>query len=126
MQALSAGDRSALRALALSEAEFRDVVWPALPASRPERNIPWDYAWQDLKGKSDAHLEARLAAWEDRGYRVISVAFAGETTDHGSFRVRRHSTVTLIDSVGQETRTRLFGSLIEMDGRYKVFSYVVD
>ncbi len=123
---LARRDLAALRALAVTEAEFREIVWPALPASRPERNVPWDYAWKDLHGKSDAHLRAQLLAWEDRGYRVVSVAFRGATTDYGRYRVRRESVVTLRDRDDRETTGRLFGSMIEMDGRYKVFSYVVD
>ena len=38
-------DLEALRALAVTEAEFRDLVWPKLPAGRPERNLPMDYVW---------------------------------------------------------------------------------
>jgi hypothetical protein len=126
VDALDRGDAPALRALALTEAEFREVVWPSLPASRPERNIPWDYAWGELEGKSDAHLRARLAAWKDRGDRVVAVDFRGPTTDHGRFRVRRRSVVTLRDADGRERPERLFGSVIEMDGRFKIFSFVVD
>ena len=126
VQALAERDLAALRALAVTEDEFRDVVWPSLPASRPARNVPRSYAWETLHSKSEAHLRARLATWEDRGFRVVSVAFQGPTTDHGPFRVRRQSVVTLRDRHGRETAGRLFGSVIEMEGRFKVFSYVVD
>jgi hypothetical protein len=124
--ALAAHDVEALRKLALTEDEFRGVVWPRLPASRPERNVPWDYAWNDLHAKSSAQLQARVRGWKDRGFDVVRVAFEGETSEYDTFRVRRKSVLTLRDRDGQETRGRLFGSVIEQDGRYKVFSYVVD
>ena len=123
---LAARDAEGLRALALSEAEFRDIVWPRLPASRPERNVPWEYAWGDLHGKSEAHLAELLARWQDRGYALVSVAFRGDTTDHGAFRVHRASVLELRDADGRAHTARLFGSMIEMGGRYKAFSYVVD
>jgi hypothetical protein len=34
--------------------------------------------------------------------------------------------VTLRDARGARTTVRLFGSMIEQDGRYKVFSFVTD
>ncbi len=51
----------ALRDLALNEIEFREQVWPELPAARPERNLPFSYVWGDLRQKSDANLERTLA-----------------------------------------------------------------
>ena len=54
-------DRARLDALALSEQEFRDHVWPDLPAARPERNLPFSYVWGDLHQKSNISL-ARDAA----------------------------------------------------------------
>ena len=42
------------------------------------------------------------------------------------FRIHRKTVVTLRDSLGQERRRRLFGSTIEMGGRVKVFSYILD
>ena len=58
-------DVAALEHLSVSELEFRRVVWPRQPAARPERNIPWEYPWRDLAGKSRLQLRAacrRVAA----------------------------------------------------------------
>jgi hypothetical protein len=42
LAALVLRDAGRLRALPLSEGEVRKHVWPELPASRPERNVPFD------------------------------------------------------------------------------------
>lgn len=123
---LTARDVDRLAALALTEDEFRWLVWPKLPTSRPGRNIPWDYAWNDLRTKSVMQLQARVHEWEDRGYTLVRIDFKGETTDYETFVVRRDSVVTLRDRDGRESQGRLFGSIIEQRGRFKVFSYVVD
>jgi hypothetical protein len=40
--------------------------------------------------------------------------------------VQRESELTVKDPSGTERQIRVFGSMIEKGGRYKVFSYVVD
>ncbi|HEY8551646.1 MAG TPA: hypothetical protein VIL35_16925 [Vicinamibacterales bacterium] len=124
--ALSRRDRAALRGLAVGEEEFRFLVWPRQPAARPERNIPWDYVWKDLSAKSEYQLRRLLATWRGHGAEPIAVTFEGRTTDYGTYRIHRRSVVTLRDANGQTRHVRLFGSLIEQDGRWKVFSYVID
>ena len=60
MGAVERRDATALRALALNEQEFRDHVWPELPAARPERNLPFSYVWGDLRQKSEEGLALTL------------------------------------------------------------------
>jgi hypothetical protein len=119
-------DAAALERLAVSEQEFQRLVWPRQPASRPERNIPWEYAWRDLAGKSRLQLRGRVSEWRPAAVTVVDVRFDGEATDYGSYRVLRKSRVTLRDAEGRLTTARLFGSIIEQRGRFKVFSYVAD
>lgn len=127
IRALDAGDATALERLAVNEREFRQLVWPRQPAARPERNIPWDYAWKTLSARSRQQLSGRLSEWtRQAGVTVADLRFTGETTDYGAYRVHRKSVVTLRDSSGRQQTLRVFGSLIEQGGRYRVFSYVVD
>jgi hypothetical protein len=124
--ALDRRDTAVLERLAVTEQEFQRVVWPRQPAARPERNIPWNYAWRDLAGKSTLQLRGRIQEWPPSRLTVVDLAFDGETTDYGTYRVLRKSRVTLRDPEGRLTTARLFGSIIEQQGRFKVFSYVAD
>jgi hypothetical protein len=126
LAALNDGDRQALDALAVTESEFKGLVWPRLPASRPERRLPWTYVWASLHDKSVLYLRSQIADRRYAGFEVVRVHFAGESTDYGGYRVHRETVVTLRDRSGAESTHRLFGSVIEQNGRYKVFSYVVD
>lgn len=126
VNALSHRDLARLGSLALTEDEFRQLVWPKLPAARAGRNLPWSYVWEDLHSKSGHHLRGLVQEWNDQGFQVARVSFAGETTDYQTHRIHRKTVVTLRDRSGRETTGRLFGSTIEQNGRYKVFSYVVD
>ena len=125
LDALARRDRAALDALALDEQEFRDHVWPALPAARPERNLPFSYVWGDLHGKSNSGLATTLTDRGGQRYEVSRVSFA-EATDYEGYRVHRDATFHVRNAGGTESEIRVCGSMIEKDGAWKVFSYVVD
>ena len=124
LDAVASGDRVALEALALNESEFREHVWPWLPAAREERNLPFSYVWGDLRQKSSRSLRATLAGHGQHRYELEKVEFEG-ATDYGPYRVHRQATF-VVRGAGDERAVRLCGSMLEKDGRWKVFSYVVD
>ncbi len=124
--ALAAEDADGLASLALSESEFRTVVWPELPSSRPERGLPFDYVWGDLSQKSSNALRRLVARHGGRRYTLAGVAFRGETTPYETYRVHREAVLDLLDEEGDELTLPLFGSILERDGEFKLFSYVVD
>lgn len=126
LAAIEARDAGALRALALNREEFTEDVWPDLPAARPERNLSPSFVWGDLNQKSNIMLRETLTAHGGKTYALVSVRFLGGTTQYESYRVHRESELTVKDVNGTERNLRVFGSVIEKDGRYKVFSYVVD
>jgi hypothetical protein len=126
LAALEQRDAARLQQLALNEDEFRDVVWPELPAARPERNLTADYVWRDLHAKSRVGLEALIAEYGGKPLQLVRVEYQGETTQHRSFLVRRDAVVIARNGDGQEQRLRLFGSVVERAGRFKIFSYNVD
>lgn len=126
LTALERKDLDALRALPLSEAEFRDHVWPELPTSRPERNVPFDYAWGQMKQRSDGSLGSTLGRYGGRSLRFVRAGFTGETTEYSTFKVMRESEIVAADENGRELILQLYGSAMVKDGRYKLYSFVVD
>ena len=126
LTALAERDVDTLRALPLDETEFRNAVWPDLPASRPERNVPFDYAWGDLHQKSAAARRRLAARHGGRRYELVRVLFDAETTPYRTYKVHRETVLDLRDEEGGAVRLALFGSILERGGRFKLFSYVVD
>jgi hypothetical protein len=125
LDALSRRDRGRLDALAVSEQEFRDHVWPDLPAARPERNLPFSYVWGDLHQKSNLGLGQTLQNYGDRRYSLKRVTFSG-MANYAGYVVHRDAKFEVTDSSGGSTELRVCGSFIEKNGVWKVFSYVVD
>ena len=126
LSALAASDKATLESLALSEAEFRTHVWPELPASRPERNVPFEYAWGQMKQRSDGSLSSTFQRYAGKRLSLVRTHATGETTQYKTFVVMRDSEIVATDDTGRELVVRLFGSTMVKDGRYKVFSFVVD
>jgi hypothetical protein len=126
LDALGRRDLAALRAMPLSESEFRDHVWPELDTSRPERNVPFDYAWGQMKQRSDGYLQGTFGRYAGRSLKLVSTRFTGETTQYQTFAVMRESEVIATDETGRDLILHLFGSAMLKDGRYKMFSFVVD
>jgi hypothetical protein len=125
LEALARSDREKLEGLALSESEFRERVWPELPAARPERNLPADYVWRDLSQKSRSSLASVLEQHGGTPYVLRRIAFA-RVTEYSTYRVHRDATFHVTDPSGSERTIRACGSLIEAHDGWKVFSYVVD
>ena len=126
LDALADGDLAGLDALAINGQEFRDVVWPELPSSRPERGLPVSYAWDDLHLKSSNALRRLVDRWGGRTYALLAVSYDGETTDYDTFRVHRETRLTVRDEAGNEIEVHFYGSTLVRDDEYKVFSYVID
>jgi hypothetical protein len=125
LDAIAHRDRAALERLALDEREFRDHVWPDLPAARPERNLPFSYVWGDLHQKSRLQLASTMEQQGGKRYRLRRVSFDG-TTSYAHYVVHRESVFDVVDDAGVDSRVRLCGAFLEKDGVWKVFSYVVD
>jgi hypothetical protein len=125
LEALVQRDRAQLERLALSEQEFHEHVWPSLPAARPERNLPASYVWADLNQKSQGALTQTLGAYGGRRYELVGVDFA-DRTDYGAYRVHRETSLRVRDADGTPMTIQVCGSMLEKDGAWKVFSYVID
>lgn len=120
------GDHESLLQLALGEADFREAVYPRLPASLPERNTSAGFLWGMLHQRSRNSLAFTLDRHRGRRYELIAIDFLGETTDYGPFQVHRETVLTVETPDGERGTLRIFGSMLEQDGRYQIFSFVTD
>lgn len=124
---LARKDQAALQSLALTRDEFEALVWPKLPASRPERNVPLSFVWGRLDQQSRLSLAGTVARLGGVPYVLQRVEFEGQTTDYGTFRVQRESVLVVRTPERGVERIKVFGSMLTTaDGRSKVFSYVID
>ena len=126
LAALTTQDIDQLESLALNGQEFREVVWPELPSSRPERGVPVSYAWNDLHQKSTNALRRLVSRWGGRTYTLLDVSYDGETTHYETFQVHRETRLHVRDTSGEEHEVHFYGSTLVRDSEFKIFSFVVD
>lgn len=125
LSALERRDLDALRQLALTEQEFCEHVWPELPVSRPERNVPFDYVWGQTTQRSDGFLRQTVSRYGGQRFELLDVEFDGETTEYATFAVSRRAVLVARNAEGESERLRLFGSILRQGDRYKLYSYVI-
>jgi len=125
LDAIARRDAASLRALALNEEEFRVHVWPGLQAAGRERDLPFADVWADRRQKSEAALQAVLAKHGGRRYEFIELRFGGQPQRHPGYQIHPDP-VFVVGQNGVPAELRLTGTVIEMKGSWKVFSYAVN
>lgn len=123
---LAEGDMEGLQALGLTEEEFREFVYPELPAADPVRNTSAEFVWNQLFIRSQSSLHGTYDRLAGRRLKLVDMRFAGGTEPYESYLVHRESVLILADEDGVEHTERLFGSVLELDGQFKIYSFVRD
>jgi len=115
-------DTKAIQSLRLTKREFCEYVWPELPASRIP-NVTCDWAWDQATLKSDGGLSELMSPHGGRRYELVHVRFAGGTEEHYTYRIHKDTRLTLKDKNGAQKEVKILGSMLELDGKYKLFSF---
>jgi len=123
--AIEAGDQKSLEAARITEGEFRDYVWPELPASKVP-NVTAEFAWSQANLKNYSGMGRVLDRNRGQHYEFVSMRYLGGDTVYPTYTVHNKAIVTVRDHSGDVRELRLFGSVLELDGQYKLFSYVAD
>jgi len=109
-------------ALCVNSAEFRDILWPEFPQSRPATGIRWDDAWQILWGRLNGGSVASVREYGGHVYTLVRVERTAATVDYKNFKLHNGITLVLKDDEGQETRLSWIRSVAERKGRFKIYS----
>ncbi|MEK9508895.1 hypothetical protein WI460_11930 [Gemmatimonadota bacterium Y43] len=122
--AFAAGDTARLVALRLSEVEHNEVVFPELPAGRPEVGYPVDLAWENIVLRNDRDV-LRQFRWfgERESVHHLATECTGETQSFETFVVHTGCAVRFEDADEGVLEVVLFEDVLERDGGFKVFRF---
>lgn len=118
-------DEQALRQLVLTKDEFCQAVWPELPSAQTP-NMTCDWAWNAFLPSDVAGLRQIISEHGGKSYSLVRLRFAKGTTAYKSFKVHEDTRMIVIDDEGKEQELKLCGSILEYQGQYKLFSFIVD
>lgn len=122
---LADGNLSALAATMVSKDEFCSRVFPELPSSKVN-NVNCDFVWEMAMLNHASGLNEVYGQHKGKRYTLVSVRFEGEAQRYPSFRVLKRPLVTVRDENGKSIEHRLFGDVLEIDGQFKLFGFMVD
>jgi hypothetical protein len=125
LELLAAEDRVGVRSLRLTQQEFCMHVWPELPSSRVP-NVTCEFAWNQATLNSNAGFNQIWPAHKGKRYKLVSLKFSKGIDVYSTYRVHKDPELLVKDEKGIERRMKLFGSMLEMDGQFKLFSFVID
>ena len=107
--------------LCVTQDEFRVILWPEFPQSRPATGVRWDDAWVILFGRLNG---GSVSSVRDMGGHVYSLVSAskGTTVPYRNFKLHNNVTFVVRDDEGHVRTIDWIRSIAERKGRFKVYS----
>jgi len=120
--AFHAGSVDSMLALCVRPEEFRDILWPEFPQSRPATGVRWDDAWVVLHGRLNGGSVSAVRQWSGHVYTLLRVERSAGVVAYRNFRLHNGITLVARDDMGNEVRIAGIRSIAERKGRFKIYS----
>ncbi len=123
VRSLARSDTAALRAAAITRAEFAYLIYPGSIYTRPPYQQAPDVVWLQLQRPSDQGLTRLLDRVAGRPLRTDGHRCATSPERHADYALWRDCVVRVVTETGVVREQRLFGVIVERHGRFKFASY---
>ena len=123
MDLLARRDTMGLARLHLSRSEWAWIVYPESRYTRAPHRQRVDIAWMLIIERSNAAAARLLARRGGQPLRVVGWECATTPEPEGRTLYWGRCVVSFRDSTGRTRTERLFSSIVERDGRFKIGSY---
>jgi hypothetical protein len=123
LAALQAHDTATLRRLVLSRAEFAWLYYPHTIWTRPPYELGPELAWLQLSANSEKGVVRLLRRYGGSSLRFEALLCPDSAVAEGPNTVIPGCRVRFAAADSAARELRLFGSLLNRDGRYKFVSY---
>jgi len=127
LAAVSGRDSARFADLVVSRAEFAWLLFPYHLYHDPPYELDPEIFWMQLTAGSAKGLQRTLERYGGTRLALVSVDCERDSRQFGPGPVRAWSSCTVRYRAGDTTETRkLFGSIVERDGRMKLLSFAND
>ena len=115
---LERADTAGLLALTMTPAEFGWLYYPTVPEARPPYDLAPDLMWFMIEGNGRRSLTTLLDERAGRPLHVLDWR-CDPPKEWGANRVHAPCLLTRLQAEGDTLTERLFGPIVERDGRFK-------
>ncbi|NOT34794.1 MAG: hypothetical protein HOP12_11570 [Candidatus Eisenbacteria bacterium] len=122
-RALHRSNRDSLRALCVSEQEFREILWREFPESRPATGLQWDDAWRVLNVRLAAGTSEAVRDFGGHFYEFVRFE-VDSTMTYRNFKLHSRLTLVARDDEGRTQRMTWLRAIAERKGSFKIYSTV--
>jgi hypothetical protein len=120
--ALHGDTPDSLLRLCVDEREFRDILWPEFPQSRPATGLRWEDAWPVLWGRLNGGSVSATRELASHVYTLLRVERTATTRRFRNFRLHEGLVLVVKDEEGREQRFDWIRAVAERRGRFKIYS----
>jgi len=121
-QALHQDEPDSMMALSVKSAEFRVILWPEFPQSRPATGLHWDDAWMILFGRLNGGCVSSTREYGSHYYTFKAIERTAKTVAYKNFKLHNGITIVAKDDEGNWKRLVFIRSIAERKGRFKIYS----
>lgn len=122
LEALNDRDLQGMMLIAADKDEFETHLWPHLPASNPGTNLTPEFVWKQSQIKSLSSLRSTINRYGGRDMKLVGVELSGDVRWYGRLKLFMEPEV-IVTIDGLERKIQIFGSVMELEGEYKIYSY---
>jgi hypothetical protein len=124
--ALAAGDTAALERTAVNAREYAWLYFPTARVAKPPYEVPPALAWFQVQEKNRRGVLRALRELSGHRVTIESYHCDSEPTVEDQNRVWTGCAVTLVRDTERMVDLKIFGAILERDGRFEVLSYQND
>jgi hypothetical protein len=121
LDALKARDAKALHSLRINEREFREYVFPGSPEAKG--TIPVDFQWYYLNVRSFAGVQEAIDEYGGLDLELLDVIPTRGIKEYDGFYMWSYVELMVRFPDGRERQIKVFGSVVEMDGVFKILAF---
>lgn len=119
---LAHGDRDSLRALCVTDGEFRDILWREFPQSRPATGLQWEDGWRVLGMRLLSGTNDALGEFGGHYWQFLRFERSDSIAVYRNFRLHNGLVLVVRNERGETERWGWLRSVAERRGRYKIYS----
>jgi len=111
--------------LCVTDTEFRDILWPEFPQSRPATGIEWQDAWLVLFSRLHGGSVAAVTDYGGHYYEFVRwehTSHPDTLVRYKNFKLHNHMVLVARDDQGEIQRFQWLRSIAERKGVYKIYS----